>query len=135
MTIGASAQRLLTMSGITKYFPGVVALADVSLELFTGEILALMGENGAGKSTLMKILGGAETPDRGRIEIDGQAVAIESVSQAHRLGIALIHQELMLAPNLDISANIFLGNEGSARPLGLLRRREQDRAATALLDR
>jgi ribose transport system ATP-binding protein len=135
MTTGASPPRLLAMSGITKRFPGVVALADVSLELFEGEVLALMGENGAGKSTLMKILGGAETPDHGRIEIRGQPVVLNSVREAHRLGIALIHQELMLAPNLDIASNLFLGNEAAIGSAGILRRRELDIAARALLVR
>ncbi|WP_436616603.1 sugar ABC transporter ATP-binding protein [Sorangium sp. So ce1024] len=100
------------MIAITKRFPGVVALQGVSLSLRPGEVLALMGENGAGKSTLMKILGGALQPDEGEILLEGRKVALESVRVAKRLGIALIHQELMLAPNLDIAANIFLGNEG-----------------------
>jgi ribose transport system ATP-binding protein len=99
------------MSGITKRFPGVVALADVSLELAAGEVLALMGENGAGKSTLMKILGGAYAPDGGEIFIDGAPVSLGGVKDAKGRGIALIHQELMLAPNLDVASNIFLGSE------------------------
>src|SRR6267142_2825589 len=106
------AGNLLAMRGITKRFPGVVALKDVSLELRAGEVLALMGENGAGKSTLMKILGGAYPPDDGQLFIDGKPVVLSGVRDAKRLGIALIHQELMLARNLDIAANIFLGNEG-----------------------
>ncbi|WP_437923371.1 sugar ABC transporter ATP-binding protein [Sorangium sp. So ce291] len=108
----AAEPDLLAMSAITKRFPGVVALQGVSLSLKPGEVLALMGENGAGKSTLMKVLGGAQQPDEGEIRIQGKVVALESVRAAKRLGIALIHQELMLAPNLDIAANIFLGNEG-----------------------
>jgi ribose transport system ATP-binding protein len=123
------------MSGITKRFPGVVALEDVSLELFGGEVLALMGENGAGKSTLMKILGGAESSDEGRIEVDQTPVVLDGVREAHRLGIALIHQELMLAPNLDIAANIFLGNEAAAGSVGTLRRHALHAAAGALLVR
>jgi ribose transport system ATP-binding protein len=99
------------MRGISKRFVGVVALDDVSLTLASGEVLALMGENGAGKSTLMKISSGVFDPDAGSIEIDGKPVRITSVADAKRCGIALIHQELMLAPNLDIASNLFLGNE------------------------
>src|SRR6184192_3758688 len=121
--MGDESGNLLAMRGITKRFPGVVALKDVSLELRGGEVLALMGENGAGKSTLMKILGGAYPPDEGQLLIDGQEVALRNVRDAKRRGIALIHQELMLAPNLDIAGNIFLGSE--ARGIaGRLRRSE-----------
>ena len=108
--------KLLEMRGITKRFPGVVALKDVSLELNRGEVLALMGENGAGKSTLMKILGGAYAPEEGQIYINGEPVHLRSIKEAKRHGIALIHQELMLAPNIDIAGNIFLGNEFGAKP-------------------
>jgi ribose transport system ATP-binding protein len=135
--------RLLAMQEITKRFPGVVALRGVSLSLAAGEVLALMGENGAGKSTLMKILGGTQLPDEGQILIDGQPVALSGVREANRLGIALIHQELMLAPNLDIAANIFLGNEqqqtqarsGGGSLLRPLPRKQINARATALLAR
>src|SRR5438270_10700871 len=112
-TVGPAAGEppLLEMLGITKRFPGVVALQDVSLRLARGEVLALMGENGAGKSTLMKVLGGAYPPDEGEIFVDAKPVTLHGVKDAKRLGIALIHQELMLAPNLSIAGNIFLGNE------------------------
>jgi ribose transport system ATP-binding protein len=134
MTAAAPSSALLAMNAITKRFPGVIALQGVSLTLRPGEVLALMGENGAGKSTLMKILGGAYPPDEGQISIDGQAVVLSDVREAKQRGIALIHQELMLAPNLDITANIFLGNEGAAL-IGMLRRREMSSKAGALLER
>jgi ribose transport system ATP-binding protein len=125
---------LLTMSGITKRFPGVVALSDVSLELHAGEVLSLVGENGAGKSTLMKILGGVHIPDQGEMRIDGQPVRLHGISDAKARGIALIHQELMLAGNLDVAGNIFLGTE-PLLPLGMLDRARMSRDAATLLAR
>ena len=125
---------LLEMRGITKRFPGVVALQGVSLSLRAGEVLALMGENGAGKSTLMKILGGVQLPDEGQISIRGEPVLLGSVEDSKAQGIALIHQELMLAPNLDIASNIFLGNEGvKGGLLAPLRRAKMNRRAAELL--
>jgi len=138
MSSSFPTSKLLVMRGITKRFPGVVALENVSLSLDAGEVLALMGENGAGKSTLMKILGGAHLPDEGEIFLGGTPVLLSGVREAKRLGIALIHQELMLAPNLDIAANIFLGNErpGGAPSLAMpLRRAEMNAKAAALMAR
>ena len=130
---GPATAPLLEMRGITKRFPGVVALQDVSLHLSRGEVLALAGENGAGKSTLMKVLGGAYPPDAGEIHVDGAPVRLSNVRDARRAGIALIHQELMLAPNLDVAGNIFLGNEGASALWGPLRRsRMRERAAPLL---
>ena len=102
---------LLEMRGISKRFPGVVALDAVDFHIVRGEVVALVGENGAGKSTLMKILGGVRQPDAGEIKIDGQPVKIHNVNDAIRLGIAFIHQELNVLDNLDIAANVFLGRE------------------------
>jgi ribose transport system ATP-binding protein len=105
------ATPLLEMHGISKRFPGVVALQDVSLTVNPGEIVALVGENGAGKSTLMKVLGGIIQPDTGTLRINGEPVTIHSVNDSLRLGIGFIHQELNVFPNLDVAANVFLGRE------------------------
>jgi ribose transport system ATP-binding protein len=105
------ANAILEMSAISKSFPGVQALQDVSLTLERGETLALVGENGAGKSTLMKILGGVYGADSGEITVDGKAAAIHSPSDADKLGISLIHQEVNLVPTLTVTENIFLGKE------------------------
>jgi len=99
------------MEGISKRFPGVVALDNVSLNVGTGEIVALIGENGAGKSTLMKILGGALSRDTGTVKINGEPVEIRSPREASALGIEFIHQELSVLDNLDVGANIFLRRE------------------------
>jgi ribose transport system ATP-binding protein len=102
---------LLKVERVTKRFSGVTALNGVSLSVRRGEVHAVIGENGAGKSTLMKILAGVQPPDSGTILLDSKPVSISSVPKALELGIALIHQELNLADNLDVGANIFLGRE------------------------
>jgi len=102
---------LLEMKQISKRFPGVVALDRVDLEIYRGEIVALIGENGAGKSTLMKILGGVVEPDAGTLCIDGKETAIHSVQYATRSGIGFVHQELNVLDNLDVAGNVFLGRE------------------------
>jgi ribose transport system ATP-binding protein len=102
---------ILELKGISKRFPGVVALSDVNLSVSPGEVVALIGENGAGKSTLMKILGGVYQADEGTIRVDGQEVQIRNVADAQKLGVSLIHQELNNLDNLDIGGNIFLGRE------------------------
>ncbi len=102
---------LLEASDISKRFPGVQALDAVSLRAAAGEVLAVVGENGAGKSTLMKILAGIYPPDRGTIRLAGRAVRFGGVVDALREGISLIHQELNLAENLSVGANLFLGRE------------------------
>ena len=105
---------VLRMSGITKQFPGVKALDSVDLSVNAGEVVALIGENGAGKSTLMKVLGGVHQPDAGTIEVQGERVSIRSVSDADRLGVGFVHQELNVLDNLDVAGNIFLGREPRA---------------------
>jgi ribose transport system ATP-binding protein len=105
------ATRLLEVRKISKSFPGVKALRDVNLHLDRGEVLAVIGENGAGKSTLMKILAGVQLPDQGEVLVDGRPVMLDSVRAAMQVGIGLIHQELNLADNLSVGANVFLGRE------------------------
>lgn len=101
---------ILEMKNITKAFPGVLALDDVSLELNHAEILALLGENGAGKSTLIKILGGAQSADHGEIILDGQKLTCSTPAEMIAIGIAVMHQELNYLDDLSIAENIFLGN-------------------------
>ncbi|MCP3920453.1 MAG: sugar ABC transporter ATP-binding protein [bacterium] len=102
---------LLEVRGVSKRFPGVLALDRVSLSLGHGEILAVIGENGAGKSTLMKVLAGVQHQDKGDVLVDGEPAAIDSVNAAYDRGIVLIHQELNLCGNLDVASNVYLGRE------------------------
>ena len=91
---------VLEMREIDKIFPGVHALKKVNFELRKGEVHALLGENGAGKSTLINVLGGVYPIDGGQILIDGQPVVIRQIKDAQQLGIAIIHQELVLVPHM-----------------------------------
>jgi ABC-type sugar transport system ATPase subunit len=119
--VGGGAQSeayLLELEGIRKSFPGVLALDGVSLRLRPASVHALMGENGAGKSTLMNILAGILQPDAGTIRLHGRAVTIESPRAALSMGIAMIHQELSLMPDLSVAENIWLGREPT-RSFGL----------------
>ena len=101
---------ILEMRGITKTFPGVKALQDVTIEVGRGQVHAICGENGAGKSTLMKVLSGAYMPDAGaEILIDGQRVDIDGPLAAKNLGVSVIYEELSLAPNLTVAENIYMG--------------------------
>jgi ribose transport system ATP-binding protein len=107
----AAKPPFLTLSGIRKSYPGVLALSDFSMSVAPGEVVGIVGENGAGKSTLMKILGGVIAPDGGSITIDGTNHDALSVSDSIRAGIAFVHQELNLFDNLDVAANVFIGRE------------------------
>ncbi len=102
---------LLELKNISKRYPGVVALDDVSIEVQPAEIVAIIGENGAGKSTLMKILGGVVQRDAGGLHVNGNSIEIKSPLEASKLGIEFIHQELSVLDNLDVAANIFLRRE------------------------
>ena len=105
----AGAEHALEFRAVSKSFPGVRALASVSLSVEPGEIHALLGENGAGKSTLLKILNGLIRPDEGEILIDGAPIQIDGPKAARAAGIAMIHQELQLVPEMDVAQNLFLG--------------------------
>jgi ribose transport system ATP-binding protein len=125
---------LLRMTAVHKSFPGVRALDGVQFDLRAGEVHALMGENGAGKSTLIKMLAGVHAPDSGTIEIGGRPVSIDSPQRSAELGIAVIHQELNLAPNLTVAQNLALGREPRNR-LGLVDRRRVRYEAREKLER
>ncbi|WP_114944503.1 sugar ABC transporter ATP-binding protein [Microvirga calopogonii] len=125
---------ILEMKDISKTFPGVKALTNVSLTVYPGEIHALMGENGAGKSTLMKILSGAYQADPGgEIRINGQPVVIDGPLTARHHGISIIYQELSLAPNLTVAENMLLGREHKSGPM--VDRRSMEKACRTVLER
>ena len=127
------SQPILKMKGITKEFPGVKALENVDLELYSGEVHALMGENGAGKSTLMKILSGVYQHTSGSILLDGKEVSINSPQDAEMLGISIIHQEFNLFPNLSAAENIFLDRNDITNRTGKIKWSEVNRRATELI--
>ena len=104
-------ETILVMEGISKAFPGVQALDDVSFNLRRGEIHCLVGENGAGKSTLMKVLTGVDKPDTGKILLDGQEIHARSPQHAQSLGISTVYQEINLCPNLSVAENVLIGRE------------------------
>ncbi|MGO4355071.1 sugar ABC transporter ATP-binding protein [Rhizobium sp. RAF36] len=130
------APPFLSLLGIGKTYPGVVALDGFSMHVSPGEVIGLVGENGAGKSTLMKILGGVVKPDRGTILIDAEERSALSVDSSLGSGIAFVHQELNLFDNLDVAANIFLGREPlRGGPLKLVDRRRLRAMVAPLLKR
>ena len=126
---------LVDMTGITKDFPGVHALADASFELRRGEVHALVGENGAGKSTLMKILAGIYRPDAGVVRVAGREVAVTTPHEAQDLGISIVHQELNLMPHLTVAQNIFIGREPRGRIPFLVDDAALNRQASGLFER
>src|SRR5262249_26582090 len=131
-SIVAAMPPLLLMQGIEKRFGATQALAGVDLEVRRGEVMALIGENGAGKSTLMKILSGAIAPQTGQMELAGQPYAPRNPHQTRVAGVAMIYQELNLAPDMSVEDNIMLGQE--ERSLGILRRSMQRERVRRALD-
>ncbi|MBM7698637.1 sugar ABC transporter ATP-binding protein [Kurthia huakuii] len=123
---------MIEMSGIQKAFNGNVVLKDVQFQLADGEIHALMGENGAGKSTMMKILTGIYERDNGVIKVDGEEVHFKSPKEAEAKGIAVIHQELNILPDLTVAENLFLGNEQTIG-MGIMKNKEMNKEAQRIL--
>src|SRR5690242_14700543 len=111
---------VLKLGGITKRFPGVLALNDVGLECVRGEVHAVVGENGSGKSTLLGIASGALAPDAGSITILGHELTQASPALARKLGLGTVYQDNSLIPELSVAQNLFLGIAGSAPPYGTI---------------
>ncbi len=125
-------QKVLEMKNIIKSFGNTHALVDINFELELGEVHALLGENGAGKSTLIKVLGGIHQPDSGTIAINDSLVKMQNVQAAQTAGIGIIHQEIVLVPNLSVAENIFLGREITNK-LGLKDTNEINKQATEMV--
>lgn len=123
---------LLSMNGITKSFPGVIALQNVNFELEEGEVHALLGENGAGKSTLMKILSGVYKPDSGSILLDGKRLSASGPRTMLNAGVSIIYQELNLVTHMSVAENIFLGRE-PLNATGLIDKETMQKNAKSLL--
>jgi len=123
---------ILRLDSINKEFPGVVALNNISLEIYKGEVHVLLGENGAGKSTLVKILSGAYKKDKGKIIINGNNIEIKNPKHSQELGIGVIYQELNLIPHLTVAENIFLGREYTFG-FGILNNKQISIAAQSIL--
>ena len=111
----ADVSAILSLDAITKDFPGVRALSEVSLALYPGQVTALVGENGAGKSTVVKILTGIYQPDGGRILVNGAPVRFDNAQAAAAKGITAIHQETVLFDELSVAENIYLGHAPRGR--------------------
>ncbi len=126
---------ILKLRGVSKQFPGVMALQDVDLEVQAGEIHALLGENGAGKSTLAKIIGGVYPPTTGEIYLNDTVQNFHSPYDAQKAGIGMLYQELNLLPELTIAENIFLGSEPKQALLPFIDWKRIHRQTTILLDK
>ena len=127
------SDNILELKHITKLYPGVVALNDVSLEVRRGEILALVGENGAGKSTLIKTCSGAITPTQGEIVINGKSITGMTPQTSEQNGIGDIYQEINLVGDLSVAENIFLGHEDQFVHFGIKNTNAMNKKATELL--
>jgi len=117
----ADTQPILQVRDLHKHFGGLVAVDHVSLDVYPGEVVGLLGDNGAGKSTLIKMISGVYKPDGGQVVLNGEVVSFSTPLEARRRGIETIYQDLALCENLDASANIFLGREKMRHQLGIFR--------------
>ena len=138
MNAKTEAVPVVEMHNIYKNFAAVQALSGVDLILHHNEVLGLVGDNAAGKSTLMKVLSGAYIPEEGEILIEGQKIHLTDPLHARRLGIEMVYQDLALANNLDVTANIFLGRESVSThlgPFGVMDSRQMEQESKRLLDR
>ena len=131
--VSTSDVPILSLEKVTKTFPGVRALSEVSIDLYPGKVTALVGENGAGKSTVVKTLTGIYKPDGGEIRIDGVAVQFPTPQSAENAGVTAIHQETVLFDELSVAENIFLGHAPKGR-FGLIDTRAMQRGAQEILD-
>ncbi len=130
----AGRAEVLRVEHIAKRFGPVVALRDINLRLYEGEVLGLLGDNGSGKSTLMKIIAGFQRPDAGQVYVRGRPVDLRSIDQARALGIECVFQDLALIDQLNVYNNLFLRREQVHRVLPLLKRRQMRKQARAALD-
>jgi len=130
---GASSEPLLALRGFSKSFGPVEALKDVDMELYAGEVIGLVGDNGAGKSTLIKAIAGVQPADTGEAEFAGSPVRLATPQDATHLGIATVYQDLALCENLDVVANLFLGQEYVGAPLRRLDEFKMEHQAQELL--
>ncbi|MDG0022768.1 ATP-binding cassette domain-containing protein [Trinickia sp. Y13] len=130
-----SADCILALENVSRYFGSVIALKDVTLRLRRGEVHCLLGDNGAGKSTLIKTLAGVHPPSEGQYLVDGKSVHFNSPKEALDLGIATVYQDLALVPLLSVARNFFMGREPSKKLFGLVNVMDIETAATTARDK
>jgi ABC-type sugar transport system ATPase subunit len=127
---GNQEQPVVRMEGLVKRFGGLTAVDDVSVDVYPGEVVGLVGDNGAGKSTLIKMISGVYRPDGGKIFLGEEEITLSSPMEARHLGIETIYQDLALCENLDAPVNIFLGREPMRRMLGLFSQVDREHMLT-----
>src|SRR5215204_5651499 len=131
--VKSGGEPVVRLRGVTKEFPGVLAVDGVDLDIMPGEVHVVAGENGAGKSTLMKLLSQVERPSGGEVEISGEPVEFHGPRHAQTLGVAMVYQEFALASHLSIAENLFMGREPGR--FGFVNRRAETEEARGLLER